>query len=76
MLYIGWQTCVCSTIYGVFIILELIDQGIKFDLPISHRERLVLPVNLEVVERHLGREAVHKSEARAVLWGAWLKDLR
>jgi len=28
MLYIGWQTCVCSTIYGVLIILELIDQGI------------------------------------------------
>jgi len=29
MPYIGWQTCVCSTIYGVFIILEFIDQGIK-----------------------------------------------
>ena len=76
MPYVGWQTCVCSTIYGVFIILELIDQGIKCDLPISHRERLVLHVNLEVVERHLGRETVHKFEAWVVLWRAWLKDLR
>jgi len=40
------------------------------------KDLLVLHVNLEVVERHLGCEAVHKSEAWAVLWRAWLKDLR
>src|SRR6188768_297484 len=76
VLHIGWQTCICSTICSVFVFLEFVDQGIKFDLPISHRERLVLHVNLEVVERHLGREAVHKSEAQTVLWRTRLKDLR
>jgi len=75
MPYIGWQTCVCSTIYSVFVILELIDQGIKCNLPITHRERLILHVNLEVVERHLGCKAVHKSKAWMVLWRARLKDL-
>ena len=76
MLYIGWQICICYTVYSVFVLLEFVNQGIKFDLPISHRERFVLHVNLEIVERHLGRKAVHKSEAWAVLWCAWLKDLR
>jgi len=76
MPYIGWQTCVCSTIYGVFVVLELINQGVKFDLSISHRECLILHVNLEIVERHLGRKAVHKSKSQTILWCAWLKDLR
>jgi len=56
--------------------VKFVNLGVKFDLSISHRECLVLHVNLEVVERHLGRKAVHKSEAQIVLWRTWLKDLR